>query len=427
VTWWAMARSVVVVGGGVVGLCCALALERRGAAVTLVDAGPREAAASHVNAGWIVPTLAEPVPAPGLVGQSLRWMLRPDSPLFIAPRLDPAFLRWLLAFWRACNGPAHRAATEATAALGARTMALFDDLRAAGVAFEEHRDGLLFAYRDPAALHHDHTGLETLRPFGYPIPPLLAGAEARALEPALADAVVGGFWLERERSVRPASLVAGLLTRLQVGGTELRLGETVVGLEATDGSVRSVVTDRGTIAAETVVVAAGAWTPRLVGPLGIKAPIEAGKGYSIDFAPPPPLPSPIRRPIYLHESRVAITPLTGMLRLAGTMELSGLNARVRPERVAALARRTGEAVRGWPASVATDGPGVRVWVGPRPLTPDGLPLIGWAKGYRNLALATGHAMLGLTLAPATAEAIADLVCTGRAPEEIRPFDPGRFG
>ena len=422
-----MARSVVVVGGGVVGLCCALALERRGVAVTLVDAGPRESAASHVNAGWVVPSLAEPVPAPGLVGQSLRWMLRPDSPLSITPRIDPAFLRWLLAFWRSCNARSHRAGTEAIAALGARTMELYDDLRAAGVAFEEHRDGLLFAYRDGTLLGHDHAGLETLRPFGYPIPPLLSGDEARALEPSLADAIVGGFWLERERSVRPESLVSGLLARLGEGGTELRLGETVVGLEARDGAVRTVVTDRGRIAAEAVVVAAGAWTPRIVEPLGIRAPIEAGKGYAIDFAPPPPLPTPLRRPIYLHEARVAITPLDGMLRLAGTMELSGLNARVRPERVAALLRRTGEAVRGWPEGIATAGPGVRVWVGPRPLTPDGLPLIGWAKGYRNLALATGHSMLGVTLAPATAEAIAELVCGGRTPAEIRPFDPARFG
>jgi D-amino-acid dehydrogenase len=108
------------------------------------------------------------------------------------------------------------------------------------------------------------------------------------------------------------------------------------------------------------------------------------------------------------------------------MELSGLNARVRPERVAALVRRTGEAVQGWPEGIATEGPGVRVWVGPRPLTPDGLPLIGWAPGYRNLALATGHAMLGVTLAPATAEAVAELVCDGRVPDVIRPFDPRRF-
>ena len=421
-----MARSVVVVGGGMVGLCCAVALERRGAAVTVVDAGPREKAASHVNAGWVVPTLAEPVPAPGLVGRSLRWMLRSDSPLYIAPRGDLAFIRWLLAFWRACNPRDFQAVTEATAALGARTLDLYDDLRADGVAFEEHRDGLLYVYSDPAPMEHDHAALGRLCPPGYPVPARLSGDEARALEPALADAVGGGFWLERERSVRPDSLVAGLLARLERGGTTLRLGETVVGMEAGAGAVRRVVTDRGVLDAEAVVVAAGAWTPRVVAPLGITAPVEAGKGYSVDFAPPPPLPAPIRHPLYLHEERVAITPLDGMLRLAGTMEFSGLNDRVRPERVAALVSRTGDVVRGWPERVATDGPGARVWVGPRPLTPDGLPLIGWAPGFRNLALATGHAMMGVTLAPATAEAVAELVCTGRTPEVIRPFDPARF-
>lgn len=423
-----MARSVVVIGGGVVGLCCALALERRGAVVTVVDAGPRHEAASHVNAGWIVPTLTEPVPAPGLVGQSLRWMLRSDNPLYIAPRVDLGFLRWLLAFWRSCNRTAFQAATVATAALGARTMDLYDDLRAAGVAFEEHRDGLLYAYLDDDALRHDLAGIAARLPPDYPPPRHLSGDEARALEPALSDAAVGGFWLEQERSVRPDSLVTGLLARLGSGGTEVRLGERVVGMEvaAKTGMVRTVVTDQGTLAADAVVVAAGAWTPRVVGPLGIRAPVEAGKGYSIDIAPPPPLPAPIRHPLYLHEARVAITPLDGMLRLAGTMELSGLNARVRPERVAALVRRTGEVIRGWPAAFATDGPGVQVWVGPRPMTPDGLPLIGWAPGVSNLALATGHAMMGVTLAPATAEAVAELVCTGRVPDVIRPFDPARF-
>lgn len=422
-----MARSVVVIGGGVVGLCCALALERRGARVTVVDAGPRERAASHVNAGWIVPTLADPVPAPGLVAQSLRWMVRSDSPLYIAPRFNPAFLRWLLAFWRACNARTARAGTAAVAAFGARTMALFDDLRADGVAFEEHRDGLLFAYRDPAALRHDHAGLETLRPFGFDVPPPLTGDEARRLEPSLSDAIAGGYWLSGQRSVRPDSLVSGLLTRLAEGGTALRLGEAVVGFGGRRGRVESVVTDAATLPADAVVVAAGAWTPRVVAPLGIAVPIEAGKGYSIDVSPPPPLPAPIGRPLYLHEARVAITPLAGTLRLAGTMELSGLNHRIRPERVTALVTRTREAIRGWPDRLDTSGSGTRIWVGPRPLTPDGLPVIGWAKGWRNLALAGGHAMLGLTLAPATGEAIADLVCTGRAPDVIRPFDPARFG
>jgi D-amino-acid dehydrogenase len=173
------------------------------------------------------------------------------------------------------------------------------------------------------------------------------------------------------------------------------------------------------------VVAAGAWTPRLLAPLRVPVPIEAGKGYSIDISPPP-RPHQPRRPLYLHETRVAITPLNGMVRLAGTMEFSGLNHEIRSERVAAIARSAGWALRGWPQPAPLSGPDVRVWTGPRPMTPDGLPVIGWAPGYQNLAIASGHAMLGVTLAPPTGEAVATLVAEGRTPDEIAPFTPARF-
>jgi D-amino-acid dehydrogenase len=180
------------------------------------------------------------------------------------------------------------------------------------------------------------------------------------------------------------------------------------------------------IPAGTVVVAAGAWTPRLLKSLRASVPIEAGKGYSIDLAPPPALLAPVRRPLYLHETRVAITPLEGMIRLAGTMEFSGLNHDVRRERVAAIARSAAWAIHGWPERTPTSGPGVRVWNGPRPMTPDGLPIIGRLPGYRNLVVASGHAMLGVTLAPATGEAVAELITTDRPPDVIAPFDPARF-
>jgi D-amino-acid dehydrogenase len=417
---------VVVVGGGVIGLSVAYALDRRGVPVTVIDAGPVEQAASHVNAGWIVPTLAEPVPAPGLIATSLRWMLRSDSPLYIKPRLDPAFLRWTLRFWRSCNARAYQAGTEATAALGARSLTLYDDMRAAGVGYEEHRDGILFAYRSPETLAHDYEALAPVRQAGFAFSPILGRDEVHALEPSLSEAVHGGFLLPDDRSIRPDSLVRGLTDYLLGRGVCVRRGVPVSGIETTARQATAVFAGGERIVAGTVVVAAGAWTPRVLAPLGVRVPIEAGKGYSIDLAPPPPLPTPVRRPLYLHETRVAITPLRGMIRLAGTMEFSGLNHQIRPERVAAIARSAGWAIAGWPAQTPTSGPGVKVWTGPRPMTPDGLPVIGWLPGYRNLAVASGHAMLGVSLAPVTGEAVADLITSGRPPDVIAPFDPARF-
>jgi len=420
-------QSVVVVGGGIIGLSTAFALHRRGETVTVLDAGPAEHAASHVNAGWIVPTLAEPVPSPGLIATSLWWMLRSDSPLYIRPRLDPTFLRWTLRFWRHCNARDFLAGTEAIAAFGAHSLALYDAMREAGVRYEEHRDGLLFAYRTTKALDHDYAALEPVRRFGFEISPIMSGDELRALEPSLSETVSGGYWLPHERSVRPDTLVRGLVDYLREQGVEVRRETPVSGIETDSGKVTAVFTTGGErIPAETVVVAAGAWTPRLLKSLRVSLPIEAGKGYSIDLTPAPPLPRPVSRPLYLHETRVAITPLNGMIRLAGTMELSGLNHVVRQERVAAIARSAGWAIRGWPEVTPASGPGVQIWNGPRPMTPDGLPVIGRLPGYRNLIVASGHAMLGVTLAPATGEAVAELVTTGRAPDAIAPFDPARF-
>ncbi len=419
-------QPVVVVGGGVIGLCSAFALRQRGVPVIVYAGVAPEQAASHVNAGWIVPTLSEPVPAPGLIATSLRWMLRSDSPLYIDPRLlrQPDFLRWTLSFWRHCNATDYKAGMVATAAFGARSMALYDALRAGGVEYEEHRDGLLFAYRSAETLEQDYAALEPIRNFGFEMTPIMSGGAVREMEPALSDAVTGGYWLPQERTVRPDSLVRGLRTALQQHGVEIRDVE-VSGIETAGNRASAVFADGDRQPASQIVVAAGAWTAGLLRPLRVPLPVTAGKGYSIDLAPQP-LAEPVRRPLYLHETRVAITPMNGMIRLAGTMEFSGINHTLRQERVAAIARNAAWALRGWPNPTPTSGPGVRVWTGMRPMTPDGLPAIGWLPGYRDIAVASGHAMMGVTLAPATGETVADLLTTGELPEVARPFDPARF-
>jgi D-amino-acid dehydrogenase len=420
-------KPVVIIGGGVIGLCTAYSLQQRDIPVIVLDAGPVEQAASHVNAGWIVPAMSEPVPAPGLIATSLRWMLRSDSPLFIDPRAmrDPAFMRWTLRFWRHCNRDNYQQGVHALAAFGQRAILLYDAMRVAGVSYEEHRDGVLFAYRSPAVMERDYAALDTIRSYGYKVSPLLNGNILREMEPALSETVQGGYLFPDERSVRPDSLVRGLTAYLRERGVENRSGSPVSGIETTNGRATAVVINGKRIAAETVVVAAGAWTGALLRPLHADVPVVAGKGYSIDLSPQPVSP-PVSRPLYLHETRVAVTPLNGMIRLAGTMEFSGLNHHLRPERIAAIASSAAWAIRGWPAVTPTSGPGVTCWAGPRPMTPDGLPVIGWLPHYRGIAVASGHSMAGVGLAPITGEAIAEIIATGTPPEGVAAFDPARF-
>ena len=413
--------GTVVIGGGVIGLSCAFYLHQRGVKVTILDAGPPEQAASHGNAGWITPSLAAPVPAPGLLSTSLRWMLQPDSPLYVKPRFDPDFMRWLYEFWRKSNRRDYEAGLAAIGEFGRKSLAQTDDLLAAGVKFEAHQTGLLFAYRDHATLERDYRDLDLLMPFGYSGITLLDGNSIREVEPALVPGLAGGYHIVQERHVRPDTLVTGLRDWLTEAGVDIRQGVSVTGFEQQGRQIRGLRTTAGPVATEAVVVAAGVWTTDLMRQVDVRVPITMGKGYSMDYVPSP-LPEPVTHAMYLHEARVALTPLEGRLRLAGTMELSGLNHYINPRRVEAISRAASEILRGWPhnAKPAT------VWTGGRPLTPDGLPVIGMAPGFTNLAIASGHSMLGVTLATVTGEAIADLLTTGVTPPTLEPFRASRF-
>jgi D-amino-acid dehydrogenase len=412
-------RHVVIVGGGVIGLTTAYALRKRGAQVTVVESHAGSHGASVVNAGWICPSLAGPVPAPGLVGQSLKWMLRSDSPLYIKPALDFDYLRWLVGFWRHCNARAYAHALEATTALNQRTFELFDEMQASGVRYEAHKAGILFVFHSLANLDHDLKAIEPLQKYGIRPPTPYGAKDVHALEPSLSDWINGGFWYEGDRHVRPDTLTSGLTDWLKARDVAFRTHTRVIDIEHAHGQARVVNTTDGRIPADAIVIAAGARTGELTKKVGVRLPIQGGKGYCLDYAPPP---VPLGRPIDFAESRFVGTPMSGMIRIAGTMEFSGINDIVRQERVAALARGAARAFTGWPEGTG----GAMVDSGLRPITPDGLPVIGWLPGFRNLAVASGHAMLGVTLSASTGDAVADLVTTGQAPAVIEPFDPARF-
>ena len=408
------------VGAGVIGLACAYSLRKRGRDVVVLDKGAPGGACSKGNAGWITPSISAPIPAPGLTLTSLKWMLQSDSPLYISPAAVPGLARWLWHFWRYCNRRDFIRGLNAVAQLNRTTLAAFDDLERDGVEFELHRDGMLCVFLTELHMQRVLGEFDHYRRYGYAIPTPMDGTELRRIEPALSDRVTAGFAVEEEFHVRPETLVAGYAARLARMGVEIRSGVEVTGANgARSGDrLRGVETSSGFIEGDEVLVAAGAWSGEVLAPFGVSLPVQAGKGYSITLRGGEPT---LVRPLYLGEARVGGSPFDGATRFAGTMELSGVNETLDRRRIAGIRAGIGKYLRHPVGEEAGT-----EWVGMRPLTPDGLPMLGRVPGYRNLSVATGHAMLGITMAPVTGEVMADVITGGAPSPALAPFDPGRF-
>jgi D-amino-acid dehydrogenase len=410
---------IVVVGGGVVGLCCALELSDAGADVVVLDRDREPGGASIANAGWVVPVLSAPLAAPGIVTAVAKQAMRGETSLAVGPRVTPDLLRWGTRFLRSANHKAHRAGLRAMLALGARSVQQFIELADRGVEFEVHRRGLVIAARTAAGVREAFELVEMAERAGYGgTCEVHSGASLRRLEPALADDVVGGVHAREEIHVRPESVVAGLHAALELRGVEVRRGVRVLGVER-DARGWSAGTPAGPVRADRVVVAAGMWTREVLRGLGVAVPLQPGKGYSVTAAGTGPTP---RHAIKLLEANIACTPFADGLRISGMFELAPGSAAVRERALRKVRRSARRYLPGWQPSET----GARL-AGFRPSTPDSLPIIGPVPGANGVFAASGHGMLGLTLAPATGRALAALITTGTAPVDLAPFDVGRFG
>jgi D-amino-acid dehydrogenase len=413
---------VAVVGAGVVGLACAWELRRRGAEVVVIERGTVGGGVSRGNTGWVSPSLTYPLPAPGMVREGLRQLVTGGEAFVLRPSLDPAFVRWLWSFRRSCSPARFDTGVRALLGLNRRTLELFDAYRDAGVAFEMHTAGLVVAARTPGGLDLYRRIFRRLRELGYEGGAIdeLDAAAAASLEPALdREHVAAGLHARVDRFVRPEELTAGLADQLRAGGVEVREGSELRRLERRDGGWALETAPGEPVAADRVVIAAGLPTAPLLRRLGVRVPLLGARGYSVTVAG---RGTPPRHALYLAEAKLGLSPFDGGVRVAGVFELGARNADVAPgvgERLLAAARPY---LGGWQPDPG--GP-VEAWAGLRPATPDGLPLIGALPGLDGVFLATGHGMLGVTLAPATADLLAPLVLDGRAAPELAPFDPAR--
>lgn len=412
------AGEIVVVGAGAVGLAAALRLRQTGAAVRVLDAGTVGGACSGANAGWVCPSLSLPVPAPGATAFALRALGRSDAPVALAPAHLPALAPWLARFAASSRPERFRAGAAALAALNARTLALYDELVADGVDCELSDAGIVCAFLDPALAARAHASVATLvAAHGLTPPgPLLDGGELRALEPGLSAGVRAGFVCRGDRHLRPEALTAGLAQQLRARGVAIEEGVHVTGFRTDERAVAAVLTSRGTRPAAKLLLAAGAGTRALAERLGARLPLEVATGYCATVS----APRPLAHAISCGDRKVACTPQGGHVRVAGILELSGERLRVDDRRVRGMVRAATEYLGGGFAAAAARGP-ESLAVGQRTMTPDGLPILDRLDPWSNAFVATGHAMLGITLAPAGGEAIAAFMTGGERPAVLEPF------
>jgi D-amino-acid dehydrogenase len=401
--------DVVVIGAGAVGLSCALELSRAGAQVTVLETAPALAlGCSSGNAGLVCPSHAAPLASLASLRLGLRSIPSREGPLAIAPRLE--LLPWLVRFTAASMPARERAATETMRALAQTSHQLH------GLYSEQLGTGL--TPRGTLDVYETEAGLERGAAHAPPPVEVLTAKEARAIEPALAEGIAGAIFHPGELSGDPAEFVHAVGAAVREAGVDVRLETEALRLDVAGGRIAAVETTHERLEPGTVVLAAGAWNRGLARTAGLFVPVEGGKGYHIDYEPSDADP---RIPVFVSESRIAVSRLPGRLRLTGVLALHGLDLSVDERRVAAVERVGAQRIAG-----LRNRRRLEVWRGLRPCSPDGLPIIGSPEACANLVVATGHGMLGFSLAPVTGRLVAQLVSGSEPQLDVAALHPDRF-
>ncbi len=410
--------DVLVIGGGAIGACSAYYLARQGLEVSLVEKGEIASGCSGANAGLIVPSHSIPLAAPGALKLGLKGIFRFESPFYIRPRFDPALFSWLWQFRKACKPDQMHRGIRILRDLNYASLELLDHLiESESLQCNFRKDGWLLAYKTEKGFQVALEEAQLLQSYDIKLK-IVNANDALEMEPTLHPEIAGCVYFPDDAHLDPVRFVQALTERLKELGVIVHTQTDVLGFETSSDKIISVRTAKGDFLSDQVVLAAGAWSREIGLRMSLGLSVQPAKGYSISFKRPEACPS---IPLYFTEARIAVTPLEEDLRFAGALELTGMDLDTNTQRVNAIMRAAKDYLRQFVTKEI-----IEVRAGLRPCCPDGLPIIDRVPNYKNLLIATGHGMLGITLAPVTGKLISQLVCDQAPDIDLAPLQLTRF-
>lgn len=413
--------KAIVIGGGIMGLSSAYYLNQSGWEVTVLDKDDFLNNCSYGNAGYVCPSHFIPMATPGIVKQGLKWMFNSKSPFYVQPRLNGALIDWGLKFMRSATPEKVEAA-----AVPLRDIAIISQheyeqwAKIPSFNFSYEHKGLLEIFQTEKVAEHAKHTVEKGKELGLDVD-LLSYAELTALEPQVKINGIGAIFFKCDAHLYPNKLMKGLIALLKERGVKLITNEEVIDFEKQNGAVKKVVTRTNSYKADAVVIATGSWSRQVAALLQTKIPLMPGRGYSVTLEDSP---YKINHPAILVEGRTAMTPMDGnKIRFGGTMEITSTKTPPRMNRVHGIL----DAVRRFFPEFNIPMPAAdKIWYGYRPCSADGLPYIGQAKKWKNVVVATGHSMLGLSLGAGTGKIISEIVNEQKTSMDMSPFAVERF-
>ncbi len=411
-------KNCIVIGGGIIGLCTAYYLQKEGHQVTVVDQSNMDSGASYVNAGFLSPSHIIPLAAPGVMKKGLKWMFNSSSPLYIKPRLDLDFLKWTWAFNKSCNSKHVERSISAIKDIALLSQELYDEIRQnESFTFHYKKKGLMMLCQSDKTLEREIKVAQLAKNEGLEVESLNA-KEVQNLQPNVDLNICGATYYKCDYHTTPHEFMIEMKAYLEGVGVQFYKNEKVVDLEIKDEKIVSISTNKQHLKADEFILAAGSWSSILSKKIGLKLLLQAGKGYRINsFAK-----NNITIPAILAEAKVAVTPMNGFTRFAGTMEIAGINHSINKTRVEAISNAVSKY---YPQISVSKVEKAEAASGLRPVSPDGLPYIGKSNKCKNLTIATGHAMMGWSMATATGKLVSEILSAKKTAMNISNFHPDR--